>query len=43
MREVPTSALQLRVPLEVEVGPNWDETDAVGDMEDAIDFAELAA
>jgi DNA polymerase-1 len=28
MREVPTSALELRVPLEVEVntGPNWDET-----------------
>jgi DNA polymerase-1 len=31
MREVPTQALELRVPLEVEVetGPNWDETEAV--------------
>ena len=33
MREVPTNALKLRVPLEVdvEVGPNWDETDKAPD------------
>ncbi len=44
MREVPTRALELRVPLEVdvEIGPNWDETDPVsGDVEDEIDFEEL--
>ncbi len=33
MREVPTDALKLRVPLEVEVevGPNWDETRGLED------------
>jgi DNA polymerase-1 len=39
MREVPTQALGLRVPLEVDVefGPNWDETHPVEDADEAED------